>query len=92
MSPDFLLHKMEQKALTGWRRESWDKEGRDRVPQELGCHQPIPGHSNGDEGFHSLGGVPSFSGQQNKWQNCAKEVPCSLYSWRVGGREFGEKK
>lgn len=60
MSPDFPLHEMEQKALTVRRRDSWDKQRRDRVSLELGCHQPIPGHYRRDEGICSLRGVPLF--------------------------------
>lgn len=73
---------------------SWDREWHDRVPRELGCHQPIPGHGSRDEGIHSLGGVPSFSGWQNQRQNCAKEVPLQLQQGAgqlESGREVGQQ-
>ena len=101
MSPDFLLHKMEQKALTVRRRDSRDKQRCDRVSPELGCHQPIPGHDRRDEDIHSLGGVPLFLRATDyiaklcQSGSLAASADCTAGEREGGGtaeRESGEKK
>lgn len=79
---------MEEKALTVWRRDSWDKQWRDRVSPELDCHQPIPRHDHRGESIHSLGlSVPLF----------LRTTGCKAKLWQRGsfaasaGHTAGEK-
>lgn len=94
MSPDFLLHEMEQKALTVWQRDSGTNSDVTESRQSLAVISPSLATTEEMKAFIPWEVSPSFSGQQNIWQNCDKVVLLQLQQIiQLGsGRQVGQQR